>query len=306
MSVTAGAAPSQFGFAVRSDQVLKFVRLGGGAEPLEVVVASEPRARPEVAPIADWTLAGTQDRERATLYQVNGGFEFWATDAGGFRVEPDRGRIEIPAGDNEVVREQRLWGVPSMLCLLHRGDFPLHAAAVEVAGGAVVLAAPQRYGKTTLALAFHERGYRVLSEDVACCRLNPVPELLPGPAVLRIRPDVYEGRPPKGTHLVAARPDRIFLALDDDRKGSSAPVPIRAIVFLRESSGELKIERASLPVALADLWSLGFRVQTRDARALSLQQLSRLAGAIPVCNLYRPLRLSSLESTVELITKGLS
>jgi len=299
----ARAAPSAFGFQVRCQQSLRFLRSGGGVETLEVVTAPEPRQRPQVAPVADWTLAGAGQEARGTLYQVDRGFEFWATDAGMYHIDPERGRIEIPDGDEEIVREQRLWGIPATLCFMHRGDLPLHAAAVELGVGAVVLAAPRQYGKTTLALAFHQHGYRVLSEDLACCRAGPTPDLLPGPALLRIRPDVYGGGPSLGTHVVLARPDRVYLALDDDRKGSSAPVPIRAIVFLRESTEDLRFERAAASVALADLWSLSFHLRTDEARARSFRELTRLVGALPTWNLYRPLRLTSLDATVERIAK---
>lgn len=122
---------------------------------------------------------------------------------------------------------------------------------------------------------------------------------MPGPALVRMRPDVYAG-PPPGTHVVAARSDRVYLGLDDDRKGESSPVPIRAIVFLREGD-DLKLERVAPSVAVADLWHLNFRLATSEFRARSFQQLSRIAGSVPCWNVYRPLRLSSLEPTVALI-----
>ena len=301
MNTPEPAPPSLFGFEVRSGQALRFLRAGGGVEALEIVTAPEPRQRPDVQPIAQWDLAGTGYRERGTLYQRDGYFEFWTTDVGGYRIEPARGRIEIPESKDEILREQRLWGLPTLLCLIYRDDFPLHAAAVEVGDGAVILAAPQRYGKTTLALAFHRRGHRVLSEDLCCCRLRPGAELLPGPALLRVRPDVYPGSPPPGTHILAARPDRVFLALDPDRRGSSAPVPIKAIIFLRESPDEIRLEGALPSVALADLWSLNFRLQTAEGRARSFRQLTRLVGGLPCWNLYRPLRLANLEPTVDVV-----
>jgi hypothetical protein len=290
--------PSVFGFEVRSDQSLRFLRSGGGVSTLDIVTAPEARTRPAVAPIADWMMAGTEYQARATLYRVDRGYEFWATDAGAYHIDPDRGRIEIPQTDDEIAREQRLWGIPAMLCYMHRDDLPLHAAAIELKAGAVLLAAPSRFGKTTLAYAFHRNGYRVLSEDLTCWRLDPSPELLPGPAVLRIRTDVYEGCPPAGTHVVVTRPDRVFLGLDDGRKGSSAPVPIGGIVFLRESTDGLRMERAEPSVAMADLWALNFRLQTSEGRARSFRQLGRLVKSVPVWNLYRPFRLDSLDATV--------
>ena len=298
------ATGTVFGFRVRCGEPLRFLRAGGGVESLDVVVASAPARRPATAPCADWPLAGLGGKERGSLYEVNRGFEFWTTDIGAYRIDPEAGRIEMPACSDQLAREQRLWTTPAALCFMHRGDVPLHAAAVETDAGAVLLAAPHRHGKTTLALAFHRRGYRVLSEDLACCRLDPEPTLLPSPAVLRIRPDVYDGRPPAGTHLVAARPGRMYLAVDDDRRGSGAPVPIVAIVFLRESAGAIAIERTPAARAMPDLWALGFHLPTRAARARSFTQLTRLAGAIPIWNLYRPARLDALDATVSRLVEA--
>jgi hypothetical protein len=293
--------PSSYGFEIRCRERLRFVRSGGGAEPLEVVVAEEPRQRPAHAPLADWVLAGADPPARASLYRVDGGFQFWATDAGAYHIDFEAGWIEMPRSDDEILREQRLWGVPTALCFLHRGDIPLHAAAVQVGGGAVILAAPTRHGKTTLALAFQQHGYRVLSEDLACCRLDGVPSLLPGPALLRVRPDVYGGAPAPGTRVAAVRPDRVYLVLDDDHKGTSAPVPIQAIVLLRESAEGITITPVASRAALPDLWALSFRPPTDAACARAFTQLARLAGSIPIWNLSRPLRLDALEPTVAAI-----
>ena len=291
---------SVYGFSIHAQENLRFLRSGGGGSHLEIIPAEQQSTRPNTEPLADWELAGTGYHARATVYRVEDGYQFWATDAGTYQINPDLGQIEIPVGGDEILREQRLWGIPVMLCYMHRGDFSIHAAAVEIGGEAVLLAAPSRYGKTTLALAFHQRGYRLLSEDLVCCRSNPVCEVLPGPALLRVRSDVYPGSPPEGTHFIAERGDRVFLGLDNDRKGSGAAVPLKAIVFLRESE-EIRMEQAKTSTVLADLWSLNFRLTTQEHRAQSFQRLARLAGAVPSWNLHRPLRLESLETTVALV-----
>ena len=296
-------APSGFGFRVHTRVPLRFLRSGGGVEPLEIVVASGPRPRPGRAPLADWPLAGGDHDVRGTLYQAERGFEFWTTDAGAYRIDLETGRIEIPEHPDDVVREQRLWGIPAALCVMYRGDIPLHAAAVQLGAGAILLAGPRRHGKTTLALAFHRQGYRVLSEDLACCRPTPVPTLLPGPALLRLRPDVYDGMPPPGTHVVASRPDRVYLAMDDGRKGSGAPVPIAAIVFLRRWTDGIALEPMSPADALRALWGLSLHLPSDAARARAFSQLTRLVGTLPLWNLDRPGRLDSLDPTVEQIVQ---
>jgi len=301
--VTSLPPASGFGFQIRSSETLRFARSGGGVETLDVVLAPARRERPAAAPLADWTLAGIDQDARGALYQLDREFEFWASDVGAYRIAPDMSRVEIPEGPDAIVREQRLWGIPAALCFMQRGDVPLHAAAVEVEGRAVVLAAPRRRGKTTLALAFHERGYRVLSEDLACCRPTGEPALLPGPALLRLRPDVYGGRPPAGTHLVAARRDRIYLGLDEQRAGSGAPVPIAAIVLLHESADEIAITPIPAAEAIPSLWALSFRLPTVDGCAQAFRRLTWLASPLAIWDLYRPARLSCLEATVQRIVE---
>ena len=296
---TAPTDPSLFGFAIRTAEPLQFLREGGGSGALEIVEATLPADQPEGVPLGEWPLHGTAYPARAALYRRPFGYEYWTSDAGRFLVDLERGRIEIPSNGDPLLREQRLNGMPMLLSFAHRGDFSLHAAAVQVGGGAVILAAPSRFGKTTLAFGFHRMGYRILSEDLVCCRPGTL-EVLPGPALVRLRPDIYGGAPPIGMRVVAVRPDRIFLALEGRFRGSSAPLPILGVVFLREGEA-LRIEPAPVVDSMRDLWHLGFRLPTSEARAESFRELTELVGAVPAWNVFRPLRLECLDETVALI-----
>lgn len=297
-----GGARGCFGFEVRSSCRFRFLRNGAdGSSPLDIRETSSDIAAPADALIAEWVLPDPANAVRARLYRQNGVFHFWAGDAGWYRIHPSDGLIEMSVSDDDVRREQRLWGVPTVLCFMERGDFGLHAAAVEVDGRAVILAAPGRHGKTTLALAFHRMGYRLLTEDTTCCRLAPEPFLLPGPTSVRLRPDVFHGEAPAATQIVSVREDRIHLVLDSDRVGDIRPVPLRAIVFLRGPAERIAIERVHPGQALPDLWALNFHLQNTLARARSFDQLARLAGGIPIWNLHRPLTLSNLEEVVNRI-----
>ena len=271
---------------------------------LDVRTEADAPAAPPGAPLLEWKLNGSNGEISAKLYSLDQEYRYWVSDTGWYRIDPASLTIRIPERADETFREHRLWGVPTLLCsMINGGDFFLHAAAAEVGHGAILLAAPGRHGKTTLALQFHREGYRVLSEDSACCRLTPSPALLAGPAMLRIRPDMFDGRAPAGTHVVSVSDDRIYLALDEDRRGNDHPVPIRAIFFLRESAEEIHFERVTPQKALPDLWALNFRLPTVADSARAFVQLSRLAGSVPIWNLYRPLRVASLSKTVGRIVK---
>ena len=291
--------PSVFGFNVRSDIPLRFLRNGGGTQPLEVVSAEDSGEGSHGELLGEWPLQGTSYPAHAKLFRIPDGYQYWTSDAGSFRIDVEHGRIQVPNTADPLLREQRLHGMPMILSFLDRGDVSLHAAAVEVGAGAIVLAAPSRFGKTTLALAFQRYGHRVLSEDLICCR-PATAEAIPGPALLRLRPDVFTADLPAGLFVVAERPDRVFVGFDLERAGSGAPVPITAIVFLREAP-DLAVEEVARPTALKDLWRLSFRTGTEPDRADSFQRLARLAGSVPSWNVHRPLTPSALHATMELI-----
>jgi hypothetical protein len=159
---------SCFGFRVRSRCDFKFLRKRGEDLTLEIQEAPKPITTPESPLIAEWVLRHAVGDVTTRLYGLNGVFHFWTNDAGWFRIDPAARVVEISDQENEVRREQRLWGVPTVLCFMERGDFGLHAAAVEVAGGAILLAAPGRHGKRLWhsSPAFHSRGYRLLTEGI--------------------------------------------------------------------------------------------------------------------------------------------
>jgi hypothetical protein len=295
--------PCVFGFSIRSDIPLRFLRTGGGAESLEIVSVDNERTQPEGELLGEWPLQGTAYPAHAQLFRVGGGYEYWTSDAGLFRIDVEQQRIVVPRSEDGLLLEQRLHGMPMILSFVARGDISLHAAAVEIGAGAVILAAPSRFGKSTLAFALQRMGHRMLSEDLICCRPS-TGEAIPGPAVFRIRPDVFDGQLPEGLFIVGERPDRILVGFDDATRGSGRPLPIRAIVFLREAD-RLEMEPVPRPTALKDLWRLSFRTGTEDARADSFRQLTQLAGSVPCWNLHRLLELDSLNAVGELLQDAL-
>jgi hypothetical protein len=299
ISTPVALEPAVFGFAIRSALALRFLRNGGGTEPLEIAEDPDPDNPTSGELLGEWPLQGTSYPAHARLFRVAGGYEYLTSDTGLFRVDVEAGRILVPRSEDRLLLEQRLHGMPMILSFVVRGDISLHAAAVEIGSGAVILTAPSRFGKTTLAFALQRAGHRMLSEDLICCR-PATAEAIPGPALFRLRPDVFDGELPDGLSIVAKRPDRIFVGFDDAARGSGRPLPIKAVVFLREAE-ELALEPVPRTTALKDLWRLSFRTGTEDARADSFRHLAQLAGTVPFWDLHRPLALESLHSVVELI-----
>jgi len=290
-----------FGFEVRSAQSFSYLREGTG-EPL-FVDNDDPGPCPDEEPLLRWVRRPDNPFE-ADLYDRGEDYLVRIADLGCFAVAPRAGRISAPTTGDRVRIEERLWGIPAALCLAERGDVPVHAAAVDVGGRALVFCGPSHFGKTTLAAAFLHAGHRVLSEDLTCCKLTPSPMVLPGPAMLRIRPDVFERLGPiAGTRTTLEERDRIHVAFDRERSGTGDPVPLAGIVVLRRGPQDLQLYRVEAMRFLPELFAMSFNLPSDVDRARGFSAALDLATAVPFWVLDRPLRFELLDDVIARIVE---
>jgi hypothetical protein len=286
---------SCYGFSIQSEIDLRFMRPGASADELSIVEMRGDAPQHDEPYILDWL---TPNGVAGRLFGGGHIYDFWAEGVGWYRIAPFDRTVEVPVSDQGVRREVHLWGVPMMVTFTRLGDLSMHGAAIELGGRAVIVAAPGLHGKTTLALALHAAGCRLLTEDIARVRFEREPVVLPGPAVVRMRADALR-EVPAGMTKVASSSTRINLEIDHDRRGNSDPVPLAAIVLLRIGEGdELRLERANSTAALRDLWALAFRIPQNDDRVRAFQQLADLVAAVPVYDFERPLTFESLPGVV--------
>lgn len=292
-------AGSCFGFGIESELDLLFLRNGSG-DTLRVDTAPSALADFEPGePLLRWDQSQGH-AVTASLWQPDDGLFDLDVDGGGwFRIDTRNRHVVVPDHGDPVRREERLWGFPSLLMFLERGELPLHGAAVEHEGRALILSAPSRHGKTTLSLAFHLFGHRLLAEDLSCVRFEPEPSVLPGPASMRVRHDMAAVLEIPDAEQVGVDDDRVHFAVAPDRRGTSDPVPLGAIVLLKDDGTDISLEQVPPTDALRDLWFLSFNLPSDDDRARCFAQLADLASTVPVWNLVRPMRLDALADTVE-------
>jgi hypothetical protein len=297
---------SVYGYAVRSSVELVYLRAGSFGDPLTIDVA-EPAADPVGEPAFRWEPREGQEFS-GRLWLGGDRYRLLSDREGWFEIDPDRPWIGVPADTSPLVRERRIWGIPAVLCFIRRGDVSLHAAAVEIDGAAVLLAAPGRFGKTTLSAGFLRAGHRVLSEDISCCRPGERPSVFPGPAVLRLRRDVYRRLSLPGVRPVAEELDRIHLTFDAESRGGGDPLPIRSIVLLRknEDGGSTRMEPVPPTRALPDLWALAWRLPETADVVRCFDGVTQLASAVPVFNLHRTLSFETLDEVVGAIVETCS
>lgn len=289
------------GFLVSSSVPLLYLRRPPAEGPSLGITESDTVPRPDEPPLLVYRPR-PDNPFHAKIYRDEAVTHLWIEGLGWYLVDARGREIVVPAGAAQIPREERLWGIPTSLCAITLGAHPIHASCVEIDGVAMLLAAPGRFGKTTLAAAAHLAGYRLLSEDATVCRPGERPDVLPGPALIRLRRDSFEQMALHDVEIVGEDPDRVHLALDASRRGTADPVPIAGLVLLRVAD-ELRVERVGSQEAIQELWSLSFRLPTDEDRVRCFSGTAELASRVPVWNLYRPLRYDLLDDVLTTIAE---
>jgi hypothetical protein len=121
------------------------------------------------------------------------------TNVGGalILVVPNVARYRIRAGVSITIapcegvpeRNLRLFLLGSAFgALLHqRGLLPLHANAIEIDGKAVAYMGEPGAGKSTLAAWFHDRGHRIIADDVCVVGFDDAGKAVAKPGLPRLR-----------------------------------------------------------------------------------------------------------------------
>ena len=172
-----------YGLNIVSDIECPELAAGRGAEDVRVRYGSVPEqlANPGAESV----------RYRVTPHE----FVLQVERIGRFRVRNGNDIvIERPPEAAEAWVRVPLLGIVLGALLHQRGVLPLHASVIETERGAVAFAGPVGLGKSTLAAAFHQRGYRVLADDVCAISLSGSgsPLVTPGYPQLNLRADALQ------------------------------------------------------------------------------------------------------------------
>jgi hypothetical protein len=146
--------------------------------------------------------------------------------------------VEVLPGSDQSTVLLYLFG-PAFGAILHqRGILPVHSSAVATGRGAVVFAGASGHGKSTLAVAFHQRGFRVLADDVCPIATSGCPNVLPANPFLMIWADTANRLGINQRHLRRASSDaeKYVFPLGDAFAAES--VPLHAIYVLEPSNSD--------------------------------------------------------------------
>ena len=142
----------------------------------------------------------------------------------------------FPQADVDLVKLFLLGSAFGAL-LFQRGILPLHGSAVATHNGAALFVGPSGHGKSTLAGAFHQRGYSVISDDVcAIGNMDGLPLVLPAYPRLLLWPDAVGCLVGKETNLRPALAGQEKYQFPVDQKFASDAVPIRVVYVLNPTN----------------------------------------------------------------------
>lgn len=226
---------------------------------------------------------------------------------------PDVAQYRISGGNEIVVdanqgvpdRNVRLYLLGSAFgALLHqRGLLPLHANAVEIEGRAIAFMGESGAGKSTLASWFHDRGYRVIADDVCVVRIEEEAVVAPGLARLRLWRDALEanGRSVAGLDrsYVGEAADYEKFDLPMPPTGSAVEqTPLAAICLLRRGR-DLSLSRLTgVDAAEAVIENIyrGAYLDSVESRTASWETAVQLIKKVPVYSLSREWGLEKMST----------
>jgi hypothetical protein len=191
--------------------------------------------------------------------------------------------------------------------LFQRGLLPLHGSAIEVHGRSVVILADCGLGKSTLAGVFHNRGYRILADDVCVVSMTEdgSPVILPGYPQLKLGMDAARklGKDPESLPRIHPREEKIGLLLQEEF--CRDPLPLSRLYVLETSSnGEFDLEPLKgvekLTAIINNTYRLGF-LKGLGVKASHFKQCVAVAKQAPLTRVTRPAKEFLLNELAQLL-----
>ncbi len=253
----------------------------------------------QIKALADGPLNGKNNDKNRVLGELSGIGWFLIEQGHTITIEPEPGVDDLALSPNVL-------GPAMSVLLRQRGLLVLHASSVVVGGEAIAFLGASGWGKSTLAKAFHNQGYSVLTDDVLAIDTHPAtPVVLPGFPQLKLWPDAALSL--GSNNLPPLFPNASKLAFRFDQGFQLTPIPLRRIYVLARGIDH-KISPLEPQTALIELVRHTRMVNVLKAPELvraHLQQCADLVQQTSIRQFTRQLSLAAMPELIQLIEADL-
>lgn len=220
-----------------------------------------------------------------------------------FRILNGREITVDPASiESEEELGLNLLGPVLRLVLLQRGEFVLHASVVRIGVRTAMFIAPSGRGKSTMAAGLYDRGHDVLSDDAGIVRLEPGPDVLAGPSVLKLTEEsaVRIDRGIEPVFSDGLESGKRFYRLTDNEAPDRTSLDA---VYLIEQGDAIETEPVAARDAIVEFIDNSWGLPDEDDGVVdeNLRRCSELAESVAVKRVRYPRSFEVLDSVLNRI-----
>ncbi len=212
--------------------------------------------------------------------------------------------IDAPLETDRTALRAYILGTAMAFVLRQRGLMVLHASCVARGDMAIAFLGGSGWGKSTLASAFHQQGYRLITDDVMALHLETAtPQVVPSYPEVKLLPDAMTavGTQTDAMPMLQSLSHKQIQRLET--RFAQTPVPLRHLFVLQ--AGDLnQIQPLSCIQAFPELIQHSRATKMlydQTCRVQHFHQCSRLAKEIPMAYLQRPRSLEQLPQLIAFI-----
>jgi hypothetical protein len=212
--------------------------------------------------------------------------------------------IEPEIGIDECMLSPTILGSAMSVVLQQRGLLVLHASSVVINNRAVAFMGGAGWGKSTLAEAFHIKGYPVLTDDVLAVRTDMnYPIALPAFPQFKLLPEAAVALGHDTDSLSPLFPNAIKLSYRFSHGFHQESVPLERIYLLAKGNqhGITRLKQQEAFVELVRHTRGVSLLQVSDFRASHMHQCANLVKQVDFRRFTRKPSLSDLQKLVELV-----
>jgi hypothetical protein len=215
--------------------------------------------------------------------------------------------IQVDANPGASQQQIRVFLLGSAMgALLHqRGFLLIHGNAIEVNGKCLIFAGHKGQGKSTLAAAFAQAGYRVLSDDLCIINFaeNGQPMVQPGQPHIKLWRDslTHIGSLPENYKMVIPGEEKYLVPALSSH--CPEPLPLTTIFALRfhQKPGFTfqNLDHLEAMIALKNYTYRSEMAQRIHLPHVHFQIFTKLLKSVTLTRLYRPRGLALLDHLVK-------